>query len=50
MLPGPRHCSPPRSSTGRFNPSMWEIVSREDDYATRMSPLLIDIVLPRFIE
>ncbi len=41
-----------RTTTGIFLPHhlSWEIVSREGDYATRMSPLLIDIVLPRFIE
>jgi len=40
------------TTTGIFLPYylLWEIVYREDDYTIRMSPLLIDIVLLRFME
>lgn len=41
-----------RTTTGMFLPHhLSEAIShREDDYASRMSPLLFDIVLPRFME
>ncbi|KAH8979346.1 hypothetical protein EDB92DRAFT_1904988 [Lactarius akahatsu] len=41
-----------RTTTGLFLPHRLAkaIGGREDDYATRTSPLLIDIVLPRFME
>ncbi|KAH9204641.1 hypothetical protein DL95DRAFT_495404 [Leptodontidium sp. 2 PMI_412] len=41
-----------RTTTGLFVPHyLSEAISqREDDYAKRMSPLLIDVVLPRFMK
>ncbi|KAF9269966.1 hypothetical protein L218DRAFT_4584 [Marasmius fiardii PR-910] len=41
-----------RTTTGLFLPHhlVKEIALKEDDYAQRTSPLLIDIVLPRFME
>ncbi|KAK4031359.1 hypothetical protein C8A01DRAFT_42179, partial [Parachaetomium inaequale] len=41
-----------RTTTGIFVPHRlaWEIASKEDVYAAKTSPFLIDIVLPRFME